>query len=258
MTDALAEKMKAPCPTCRGETNCVIHGSLDQPWEQNDGEHSLYGQADHKLLECCGCNTAFYYRSSWDSEDVDEIYNPRTGEPSIYHPRRIETYPEPMVRDEREAWVVSLYKIDLPLNTIMNEMYKAAANGSFILASVGLRTALDRAMEILGIDPGHNLTDKLKSLKERGFIGPSEHDILSVVAEAGNAAAHQAWSPDRDEFAHLRVVLEQFVHRNVVVGQKALAVKNNIPAKQTRPRKPKAPAPQPLPPPPAPAIAGQA
>jgi len=240
MNDTPSKRIKAPCPTCNGDTNCVVHGEVDQPWEQEFGENSVSGQSDHKLLECCGCNAVFYYRSSWDTEDWDERYNSKSGQSEIYHPVRVETYPTPMRKNEREKWITALHKIDWPLNNIMDEMYKAADNGSFILASVGLRTALDRSMEILGIDPGHFLTDKLKSLKEHGFIGPSEHETLSVVAEAGNAAAHQAWSPDRGEFAHLLVVLEQFIHRNVVVGQKALSVKNNIPAKQTRPKKPKA------------------
>lgn len=239
MTEPTDKPMKAHCPSCDRDTNCHVHGAVDQPWNQDDGEHSMNGQVDHKLLQCLGCDTVFYHRSSWDSEDWDHDYDPRTRETVTYYPTRTETYPKPEPSLDRADWTTNLHKIDWPLHNIMGEMYKAADGNSYILASVGLRTALDRAMEILGIDPGHYLVDKLARLKERGFIRPSEHDTLSVVAEAGNAAAHQAWSPDRDEFAHLLVVLEQFIHRNIVVGQKALAVKNNIPAKQPRPKKPK-------------------
>lgn len=241
MTEHSDKRMKAHCPTCDRETNSHIHGAFDQPWDHTDGENSTNGQVDHKLLQCLGCDTVFYYRSSWDSEDWDHDYDPRTRETVTYYPSRIETYPKPDPSNEGAKWANDLHKIDWPLNNIMGEMYKAAEGGSYILASVGLRTALDRAMEILGIDPGHYLVEKLASLKERGFIGPSEHETLSVVAEAGNAAAHQAWSPGREEFAQLLVVLEQFIYRNVVIGQKALAVKNNIPAKQPRPKKEKAP-----------------
>lgn len=239
MTDEAAQDIKAHCPDCNRETNCQIHGAVDRPWTHDDGEHHVNGQIDHKLLECRGCNAVFYHRSSWDSEDWDNDYDPRTQQDIVFYPRRVEPYPAQPTTDRRPDWTTNLHKTDFPLSDIMGEMYRAADNQSYILASVGLRTALDRAMEILGIDPGHHLTDKLKSLKDKGFIGPSEHDTLTVVAEAGNAAAHQAWSPGRGEFAHLLVVLEQFIHRNIIVGQKALDVKNNIPAKQTRPKKAK-------------------
>lgn len=237
MPEETPKNIKAHCPDCNRETNCYIHGAVDQPWDQDDGEHHMNGQVDHKLLECQGGNTVFYHRSSWDTEDWDSAFDPRTREEVIFHPSRIETYPTPSRDDGRPKWKESLYKIDFPLNNIMNEMYVAADNGSLILASVGLRTALDRAMEILEVDSGDYLADKLKSLKDRGLIGPSEHEVLSVVAEAGNAAAHRAWSPGGSEFAELLVVLEQFIQRNVIVGQRALDIKNNIPAKQQRTKK---------------------
>jgi len=239
MTDAILQRMKAHCPSCNKETNCDVAGAVDQPWEVADEENSSNGRIDHKLLQCLGCETVFYHRSSWDSEDWDFHYDRRKEEEVMIYPTRTETYPVPQVRGQGAKWFEELWWIDQPLYTILREVNQAAESNSFFLAAVGLRTALDRTMELLDVDPGHYLADKLKTVKDRGIIGQVEHDALSVVAEAGNAAAHQGWSPSKNEFSPLRVALDQFVERTVVYGNKAMAVKGNIPPKHKRPRKAK-------------------
>jgi hypothetical protein len=186
-----------------------------------------------------GCDKVFYQVSAWDSEHEDHDYD-RDGQLVSYYPSRLTVYPEPEREKRRPDWTIKLHKIDEPLARIIAETYEAAELRSYILASVGLRTALDRAMEILGIDPGHTLEQKLLSLRDGGFVGATEHEILTVVTDAGNAAAHRAWAPDREKFEHLLVALEQFVHRTVVIGQTALTVKHAIPAKQPRPKRVKA------------------
>lgn len=236
MAEDAGDKMKGECPECRRETNCVILGAFDQPWSVEVDEYLQFGQQDHRLLQCLGCDKVFYQLSAWDSEREEHDYN-RDGQLVSYYPSLVTVFPEPEREKRRPSWTSKLYAIDEPLARIIAETYEAVELRSYILASVGLRTVLDRAMEILGINPGHTLEQKLLSLKEGGFVGETEHAILTIVADAGNAAAHRAWAPDREKFEHLLVALEQFVHRNVVIGQKALGVKHAIPARQARPRR---------------------
>lgn len=146
-------------------------------------------------------------------------------------------YPVPQVRGQGAKWFEEIWWIDQPLYTILREVYQSAEGNSLFLAAVGLRIALDRTMEILGVDPGYYLADKLKTVKERRIIGQVEHDALSVVAEAGNAAAHQGWSPSKDQFTPLRVALDRIVKKTVVYGSRAMVVKGNIPPKHKRPKK---------------------
>ena len=84
-------------------------------------------------------------------------------------------------------------RIDGQLHGILSEMYTAYDNRSYILTAVGLRTALDRGTEVLGIDPAITFAEKLDALKDGGWIGDTERDILEVVTDAGNAAAHRGW-----------------------------------------------------------------
>ncbi|UEM19108.1 DUF4145 domain-containing protein [Skermanella mucosa] len=230
----IEEKMvKAHCPHCDGERVCVVHGHIYKSWEWEDRRgYSMSGGVDHSLLECRGCETVFYESSSWNSEDVDYWYDEQgdtQGEPL----RTRETYPRPESKT-KPAWFDAMAKVDGQLHDIITEMYIAYDNGAYILAAIGLRTALDRGTEVLGIDPAKSFFEKLAELKNGGWIGDTEKDILKVVTDAGNAAAHRGWAPESHEIVQLMYAMEVFLQRAFIVGQKALSIKSNIPAKPKR------------------------
>ncbi|QFG28494.1 DUF4145 domain-containing protein [Pseudomonas umsongensis] len=238
----MRKTFQAHCPRCNGERKCEIHGALNLPWEWSDGRNSVNGQVDHKLARCCGCEQVFYHKSSWDSEDWDFGYHPVTGEEIVINPSKTLTYPAP--EKKKPDWIWDIAKIDPQLQSILEETYQAYEASSFILASVGLRTAFDRSTEILKIDPGLSLEAKVKQLFNDGFIGETEAKTLGVVADAGSAAAHRAWSPTQKEFQTLLTTLEQFIHRTIVSGKAALGIASNIPPRPPRPpKKPKTPTP---------------
>jgi len=233
----MTEAFRAHCPRCDGERKCIIHGEFDQPWSVDDGRNHMEGQIDHKLVQCAGCETVFYYRSSWDDQDWDGNYHPVTGETIITYPRTVETYPIPEKKSQKPDWVWGIAQKDPQLFIILQEVYQAYEARSFILAAVGLRTAFDLTTTYLKIDPGHTLEQKVKELRENGFIGETEAMTLQTVTEAGNAAAHRGWSPDQETFQILLTTLEHFVHRVVVSGKAALSLNANIPARQPKPKK---------------------
>ncbi|WP_089168494.1 DUF4145 domain-containing protein [Azotobacter chroococcum] len=235
----MTDIVKAHCPRCSDERRCEVHGSLESPWDWTDGTHNVYGQTDHKLLRCCGCELVFYHIESWNSEDWDERFSSETGQREIYFPCTIKTYPSSENQSEKPDWIWSINKVDPQLYAILDEMYLAYKMDLLILASIGLRTALDRSTEILKLDPGEFLALRLRKLKEQGFIGKAEAETLEVVTEAGNAAAHRAWAPSRDEFKSLLLALEHFIQRNIVSEKVALKISMNIPPKPSRSKQPK-------------------
>ena len=192
----------------------------------------MNGGADHFLLQCRGCETVFYQQSAWDSEDIDYWYEPdgSTGSaPSL----TITTYPRPDSKT-KPAWVSKIGKVDSQLGSILDETYVAYDNRSFILTSMGLRTALDRATEVLKIDAAKPFKEKLDELQTGGWIGATEKQILEVVIDAGNAAAHRGWSPGADEAAQLISAMEIFLQKAFIVQTHALGLKTSIPAKPKR------------------------
>ncbi|MCA8203169.1 DUF4145 domain-containing protein [Burkholderia sp. AU33545] len=227
------ETVKGQCPNCGGERNCDVHGRVKKRWEWSDRKgNSVDGAVEHILLECKGCETVFCEISEWNSEDLD-YWCDANGDSQYEHVRRVSTYPKPTSRI-KPAWLEAVANNDLTLYTILDEMYLACDNGAFILAAIGLRTALDRAMEVLGIEQALTFAEKLKKLKDGGWIGDTEHEILGIVTDAGNAAAHRGWQPDEQQVFQLVQAMEVFLQRAFIVGKQALSIKEKIPPKPKR------------------------
>ena len=222
--------MKAHCPRCDGERVCDIHGQAVRPWHWTDGRNSTDGSDTHRLLECRGCETVFYWKSSWDDNDFDYDVN-SAGETVMVAVVRTESYPAPDKKSLKPDWVWAIAKKDPQLEKILSEVYDAVERSSNILAATGLRTAFDRVVSYHAVDENLPLADKVKALKDRGFIGETEADILNTVVDAGNAAAHRAWNPTDEQLGQLLQSLENFIHRTVVVGEKVLEVKALIPGR---------------------------
>lgn len=234
MSTEKAVEMKAHCPTCDGERSCIKHAEIEKKWDWEDREgHHVNGAATHFLLECKGCETVFYRKSSWNSEDIDYWYDPVHGETCADYIETVITHPVPEAKD-RPKWLPSIRKIDEQLENILKEMYDAFDNGSYTLAAIGLRTALDRGTEVLKIDPVLSFEKKLGELHAGGWIGETEKAILEVVTDAGSAAAHRGWMPSNTDLYKLIYALEVFLQRAFIVGQGALDIKKKIPAKPKR------------------------
>lgn len=233
-----AKIVKALCPRCKGERKCVEHGFVNVPWELGDEVNYNWGNDESRLLQCCGCETVFLHIKSWDSElfeiEYDYIKRDQVQVPII----KVTTFPAIEIEgNQKPDWIWEIARVDPQLHRILDETYMAYEAGLLILAAVGLRTAFDRATEALQIDPGHTLDEKIRKLKEQGFIGETEASTLGVVANAGSAAAHRAWSPTEAEFKPLLSALEHFLQRTVVSGKSALSIADKIPPRQPRPKK---------------------
>jgi Domain of unknown function (DUF4145) len=82
-----------------------------------------------------------------------------------------------------------------------------------VLAAIGLRTAFDRASELLGIDPNKTFAGKLSQLVVDGHIGSTEKASLDVLTDAGGAAAHRGWKTQSKATGHA------IVHHGAVCPQ---------------------------------------
>ena len=202
-------------------------------WEDERSGDYIHGAVTHSLLECLGCETVFYETASWNSEDVDLWTDPHTGETKGRNAIEKATYPRPETHTKPE-WFSKLEARDPQLSRILTQMYDAYDGDGFILTAIGLRTALDRSTELLGIDPAISFEEKLSALLDEGWVGESEQEVLKVVTHAGNAAAHRGWEPSKEEIGSLLRTLESFLHRAFIVGNDALDVRDSIPPKPRR------------------------
>ncbi|MFN9115279.1 MAG: DUF4145 domain-containing protein, partial [Bacteroidota bacterium] len=147
--------------------------------------------------------------------------------------RTVTTYPKPDSKTKPQ-WFSAIQSADKQLAQILHETYRAFDADLLILATVGIRTAIDRATELLNIDPAKSFKAKLDELQTGGWIGDTEKQILEVVIDAGSAAAHRGWSPDAEEAGQLITVMEVFLQKAFIVQKKALGLKGSIPSKPSR------------------------
>ena len=230
------EKIKAPCPYCKGEKNCQTLGYKKREWNEDDGYNHFWAESEYSLLECLGCDGIFTYIKSCNSEDYD-MNRDESGFDCMVPNIHISTHPTQTQEEIRPSWFNNILSKDFQLYKIMNEMYIAYQSKSLILAAIGLRTIFDRTTEVLNIHPGLSLGEKVDTLKDEGFIGETEKSQLKIVTEAGNSAAHRAWTPSDAEFKSLLVIIENFVMRTILKDDGIFNLTEKMPKKPPRPPK---------------------
>lgn len=234
--DDAEKKIKVHCPTCDGQRQCYVRAAHTSQWshELHDyHQNSMHGGAEHRILECCGCETVFYYETSWNSEDEEVVTGENGEEKWEYNMSTVTFPPIPEHKAEiRPSWLLQLE--DKQLRKLLDETYLAYEHGSYVLAAMGMRTCLDRVTEIFQIDPAITFDEKLDELRQQGLVGSNERSILDLIVNAGNAAAHRGWRPDQDETSKMLRAFEAFLLRCFVLDFDAKAIEGNIPPKQKR------------------------
>ncbi|MGC8342291.1 DUF4145 domain-containing protein [Pantoea ananatis] len=225
--------IEALCPNCNGSRKCKKYGQVIKHWDFDDG--AAFGSNLYMLLECRGCETTFLHITSENSEDWD--YGRVDGHDVMIMNKRIQVFPSIIEEAAYPDWVWKLAKVDHQLTEIVKQIIEAENKELITLASIGLRTALERTAEVLFIHPGLTLNEKVETLQSEGFIGDTEARLLLTVANVGNAAAHRGWSPNRDEFNSLFSCIENFIKRTVLTARNFEEISKRIPPREPRPKK---------------------
>jgi len=206
--------IKGHCPTCGGGRNAEVIAHHEDQWQDEEGD--MWGRGDYRILKCAGCGEIYFQQETFSSEDAD---------------KKTTYWPAPSKR-KRPEW---LWKIDdRALGDLLTSVYTALDNDLRVLAAIGLRTAFDRASELLGVDPNKSFADKLSQLVVDGHIGSTEKASLDVLTDAGGAAAHRGWKPNLKQLDTLSSIMEQFVYRTFVLNLEAKSVKMSIPSRKRR------------------------
>jgi hypothetical protein len=201
----------------------------------NDAGGQVWQDNDYRILRCRGCEAVYFQHETTFSEDWNYQIDPFTGEHEQYTESTITHWPPPSKR-LRPLWSDDV-ELDRDLRGLLSEVYVALDNDLKVLAAIGMRTTFDRASEILGVHPELSFKDKLKGLNDAGHIGDGEMTAISVLTDAGSAAAHRGWSPTNTELDTMMEILEGFINRNLVLGNATLKLKGRLPARLPNPQK---------------------
>ena len=227
-SSARATTRKGHCPKCADERVSDVVALHEAPWE--DREQGIWGEQNYFVLRCRGCETVYFQREELFSEDLELGVDPQTGEyderlrPSISH------WPLPVPRPKPE-W---LWKIgDAELRNVLEEAYAAANADLRVLATIGTRTALDRAFVVNGAVETDPFVQKITALQQTGIISQEEEELLNTCTDAGSAAAHRSWRPTPEMLTALLDGVEAFLYRVFVSEQRTLRLEEENPAEET-------------------------
>lgn len=229
MADISAKVVSASCPKCIGFRRCDVIAVHSTEW--NDPTHSIWGGEVYRIVACRGCETPFFQKTDYCSENIITWQDPETGE--IEGDDGDIEYTWPITEKvPRPDWHRQLSSIDGRLDEIVCEVRAAIDNNLNVLAGTGIRTAFDYASELLGIDTELSFRRKIHALLEQKKISQEEHDALLALTDAGSAAAHRGWRPTFKELKGLAEILDAFLYRAFMVERTTRSLKKTIPPRR--------------------------
>jgi hypothetical protein len=218
---------KGHCPKCGPGRSADIVGQHEESWY--DDEAAMGGSIVYRIMRCRGCETPYFQTDETNSENYSHRQN-AYGEEEWELDHKIDHWPSP-TRREQPIWSVSISVSDRDLGYLFEDIYGALNSDLRVPAAIAIRTALDRASQLLGIDASKTFAQKLEDLEAAGKISGDEKMTLSALIDAGNAAAHRGWRPSLADLDTMMSLLEGFLHRNFVLGDLAKQLQSRVPAK---------------------------
>lgn len=202
---------QAPCPKCIDKQHCDVLKQHEEFYSEE--ELDISASSSISILRCRGCKTLFVKQKTWNSED-DQV--------NVTHWPLLEKIQKP-------DW---FYKLSPRLGNdtvnLLSNVYTAANSNLNSLAAIGVRTVFDSSSQSLGVT-AYTFKNKLKELRTMGYISPSQQRVIRTLIEAGNAAAHRAWTPTTTELTSIIRAMENFLYSNFVQVDEMASIRKRVP-----------------------------
>jgi len=218
MRNKLESERRGHCPNCGPDKWATVKGHFQHSYDHDEAPMRIH--EEWFLLFCPACKEAYMTSEPSYSEyfPIDD-----TGEEGEHHWEGNPTqWPKPYTW-ARPSWLPVLQTKNPDLHSLVEELYTALDANLKVLSGIGMRTVFESTAEMLGVKQAGSFSDKLKSLTNDQHIGGREHELLSKLTEAGNAAAHRGWAPSNDELEEMMSILTAFLQRSVVAGTTSLS-----------------------------------
>ena len=227
----MADKIWVHCNICSGKKKHDLLCHEEVKWSEEISEHfSIQGSNVYDLLKCCGCDSVVLRHNSWSSED----YDPETGKPEVY----TRYYPPPTYRN-LPRWVhqFGLFsKSEESISELMHEINVALQNNAPQLATMGIRALLEIVMIDKVGDKG-SFSANIKAFKEAGYISSKQEEVIKPILEAGHAAMHRGYKPDKQDVVQLMDVTESIIETIYINESKIQSLTSKIPSRPPKQKK---------------------
>jgi len=142
-------------------------------------------------------------------------------------------YKPPRLWVQKPKWVDDLETIDSNIYGLLVEVYSAANDEQFRLLAMGVRAILDQAMTQIVGDIG-GFEQKLDAMVTKNHIAANHKEMLSIVIDAGSAAAHRGFKPPQPLLMQMISVMEVIIKQHYITGPMLDTLKATIPPRPPR------------------------
>ena len=171
-----------PCTECNRSTKHKVLASVDINAEDWFGDNSVAYCINHQIVECQGCESISFRKSSTNSEDVDyDEYG------NYFHYETVILYPS---RNEGRNSMKDEHLLPSNIQRIYAETIKAMNNDQPVLAGIGIRALIENICKDKKAD-GNSLYEKINELVPIGALTSDGAKILHKIRTLGNEAAHE-------------------------------------------------------------------
>ncbi len=211
------ETTKAHCNICDGERNHEVLHSETAPWEADEYIPEIN---TYETLKCCGC-ASIKLCHTWFSRDHG------CDEPIVNY------WPTAIFRKHPE-WFSELWSKDRFIVGLLNEIYVALQQDLLSLATMGVRSLLEKVMISKTGDQG-SFVKNIAEFEKLGYVSRIQRERLEVILEAGHAVIHRTFTPSTKDVITLVDLTEHIVETIYLHESKVEELKKRVP-----PRPPKA------------------
>lgn len=178
--EGLNLRKRLHCVSCKRATIHRVEARCKGAW--SDEEDHMSGGGTYSILRCGACDDVCYETVTWDSETYghDENGDMVSIETSVQYPAPASAHFS--FNTESTPW---------KLNQILGEMLYSLAGSKMILATMGLRLAVEFIVNDKQC-AGVNLKQKIDDLRVKDLIDDDQKDLLHKMRDRGNAGAHDA------------------------------------------------------------------
>jgi hypothetical protein len=177
----------------------------------------VFGARTYTILKCAGCEDVAMKMEVWHSEHTDTDNVPII-ECSYFPPR---------IYRPKPGW---MWLIDSQwhIAKLANEIYSALQNGSYALASMGLRAAIEAIMIDKVSDQG-SFAKNLAAFEKNGFVSRLQVDSLIRALELGHASIHRSHMPTALEVSVAMDIVDNLINQLYVIPGIATHAFNSVP-----------------------------
>jgi uncharacterized protein DUF4145 len=200
------------------------HEVVGQKKVHNDEEDFIENNS-YEIIVCQGCETVRFRQVTSGSAIFDE--NGTYVNDITYYP--------PAVSRKKPDWLDSFdfTFVHTEIASLLNEVYAALHNDLKVLATIGIRTVIDKVITQEIGDVG-DFPTKLNAFEKAGFISTTNKTLVEQTINAGSASAHRGYKPSTEDLYALLDVTENLISSTYVLPEAVNRVAKKIP-----PRRPK-------------------